>query len=193
MPLRFSNRILDHLKHTSYRPVFAKVIARDLRVDSEDRSAFDDAIKRAVKEGLIEIGNDDCVRLPALTDEITGVYRSNKRGFGFVTPDQLFREGDVYIASGASGDAVSGDKVSVVISKNNHWKGRGPAGRITEVLKRGRGDFVGSLFKRGNTWFAQPDGKELHDPIIIRDPSAKNAKAGDKIVFEMLHFPEKDY
>ncbi|MBT4584809.1 MAG: VacB/RNase II family 3'-5' exoribonuclease [Phycisphaerae bacterium] len=193
MPLRFSNRILDHLKHTSYRPVFAKVIARDLRVDSEDRSAFDDAIKRAVKEGLIEIGNDDCVRLPALTDEITGVYRSNKRGFGFVTPDQLFREGDVYIASGASGDAVSGDKVSVVISKNNHWKGRGPAGRITEVLKRGRGDFVGSLFKRGNTWFAQPDGRELHDPIIIRDPSAKNAKAGDKIVFEMLHFPEKDY
>ena len=31
------------------------------------------------------------------------------------------------------------------------------------------------------------------DPIIIRDPSAKNAKAGDKIVFEMLHFPEQDY
>ena len=61
------------------------------------------------------------------------------------------------------------------------------------MLKRGRCDFVGSLFKRGNTWLAQPDGRELHDPIIIRDPSAKNAKAGDKIVFEMLHFPEKDY
>jgi ribonuclease R len=52
---------------------------------------------------------------------------------------------------------------------------------------------VGSLFKRGNTWFAQPDGRELHDPIIIRDPTAKNAKDGDKIVFEMLHFPEKEY
>jgi len=193
MPLRFSNRILDHLKHSAYRPSLAKVIARDLRVDSNDRHAFDEAIKHAVAEGIIEIGNDDCVRLPTLSDEITGTYRSNKRGFGFVTPDQLFREGDVYIASGASADAVSGDKVSVAISKNNHWKGRGAAGRITEVLKRGRGEFVGSLFKRGNTWLAQPDGRELHDPIIIRDPSAKNAKAGDKIVFEMLHFPEKDY
>ncbi len=193
MPLRFSNRILDHLKHGSYRPALVKAIARDLRIDSEDRHAFDEAINQAIADGFIEIGNDDCVRLPTLKDEITGTYRSNKRGFGFVTPDQLFREGDVYIASGASCDAVSGDKVSVVISKNNHWKGKGPAGRITEVLKRGRGDFVGSLFKRGNTWFAQPDGRELHDPIIIRDPSAKNAKAGDKIVFEMLHFPEKDY
>ena len=193
MPLRFSNRILDHLKHTAYRPALAKVIARDLRVDSEDRHSFDEAIKKAVAQGVIEIGNDDCVRLPALLDEISGVYRSNKRGFGFVTPDQLFREGDVYIAAGSAGDAVSGDKVKVSVSKNNAWKGRGPAGRITEVIERGRGDFVGSLFKRGNTWFAQPDGRELHDPIIIRDPSAKNAKAGDKIVFEMLHFPEKDY
>jgi ribonuclease R len=193
MPLRFSNRILDHLKHGSYRPVFAKVIARDLRIVSEDRHAFDEAINQAVVDGLIEIGNDDCIRLPALTDEITGIYRSNKRGFGFVKPDQLFREGDVYIAAGAGGNAVSGDKVSVSISSNNKWKGRGAAGRIIEVLERGRGDFVGSLFKRGNTWLAQPDGRELHDPVIIRDPSAKNAKAGDKIVFEMLHFPEKDY
>ena len=193
MPLRFSNRILDHLKHSAYRPALVKVLARDLRIDSEDRQAFNEAIEQAVAQGVIEIGNDDCVRLPAITDEITGVYRSNKRGFGFVTPDQLFREGDIYIAAGGSGDAVSGDKVSVVISKNNRWKGRGPAGRITEVLERGRGEFVGSLFKRGNTWLAQPDGRELHDPVIIRDPSAKNAKAGDKIVFEMLHFPEKDY
>jgi len=193
MPLRFSNRILDHLKHSAYRPALVKVLARDLRIDSEDRQAFNEAIEQAVAQGVIEIGNDDCVRLPAITDEITGVYRSNKRGFGFVTPDKLFREGDIYIAAGGSGDAVSGDKVSVVISKNNRWKGRGPAGRITEVLERGRGEFVGSLFKRGNTWFAQPDGRELHDPIIIRDPSAKNAKAGDKIVFEMLHFPETDY
>lgn len=193
MPLRFSNRILDHLTHGSYRPSPVKTIVRDLRISPEDRLAFDEAFDQAVSDGFIEVGRDDCVRLPTLPDEISGVYRSNKRGFGFVKPDQFFREGDVYIAANASGDAVSGDQVLVSVSKGDRWKGRGAAGKIIEVLNRGRGEFVGSLFKRGSTWFAQPDGRELHDPIIIRDPSAKNANAGDKIVFEMLHFPEKDY
>ena len=166
---------------------------RDLRIETEDRSAFESAVQQAEADGLIEIGRDECIRLPSLPDEVSGVYRSNKRGFGFVKPDQKFREGDIYIAPGASCDAVTGDQVRVVLSKSNTWKGRGASGRIAEVISRGRGEFVGSLYKRGKTWFAQPDGRELHDPIIIRDPSAKNAKAGDKVVFEMLHFPEQDY
>jgi len=193
MPLRFSNRILEHLTHDAYRPAPIRVICRDLRIEMEDRSAFESAVQQAEADGLIEIGRDECVRLPALPDEVTGVLRSNKRGFGFVKPDQKFREGDIYIAQGAAGDAVTGDQVRVLVSKSDRWKGRGASGRITEVISRGRGEFVGSLYKRGKTWFAQPDGRELHDPIIIRDPSAKNAKAGDKIVFEMLHFPEQDY
>ncbi|MDP6542048.1 MAG: hypothetical protein QGF07_04605, partial [Phycisphaerales bacterium] len=157
MPLRFSNRILDHLTHGSYRPSPVKTIVRDLRISPEDRLAFDEAFDQAVSDGFIEVGRDDCVRLPTLPDEISGVYRSNKRGFGFVKPDQFFREGDVYIAANASGDAVSGDQVLVSVSKGDRWKGRGAAGKIIEVLNRGRGEFVGSLFKRGNTWFAQPD------------------------------------
>jgi ribonuclease R len=148
---------------------------------------------RAEEEGIIELGRDDCLRLPSLPDEIVGSYRSNKRGFGFVKPNKLYREGDVYIGAGAQGDAVSGDTVRVEISRSKRWKGKGDAGRIVEVLERGRSEYVGTLYKRGNSWFAQPDGRELHDPVIIRDVGAKDAKQGDKIVFEMLHYPEKDY
>jgi len=147
----------------------------------------------AEENGVVELGRDQCVRLPALPDEITGKYRSNKRGFGFVTPSQRFREGDVYIGSGGEGDAVSGDTVRVSVSKGEKWKkNKGSSGRIIEVISRGRSEYVGTIFKRGKGWLAQPDGRELHDPIIIRDVGAKDAKEGDKVVFEMLHYPEKD-
>ena len=193
MPIRFINRLLDHLSHEGYRPTTIRNIVKDLRINQEDRRAFDAAILKAEEDGVIELGRDDCVRLPALPDEIVGTYRSNKRGFGFVKPKQRFREGDVYIGAGAQGDAVSGDTVRVAIARSGRWKGRGDAGKIVEVLERGRGEYVGTLYKRGDSWFAQPDGRELHDPVIIRDVGAKDAKQGDKIVFEMLHYPEKDY
>jgi ribonuclease R len=193
MPIRFINRLLDHLSHEGYRPTTIRNIVKDLRISQEDRRSFDDAILKAEEDGVIELGRDDCIRLPALPDEIVGTYRSNKRGFGFVKPAQRFREGDVYIGAGAQGDAVSGDTVRVVIARSGRWKGKGDAGKIVEVLERGRGEYVGTLYKRGDSWFAQPDGRELHDPVIIRDVGAKDAKQGDKIVFEMLHYPEKDY
>lgn len=194
MPLRFTSRIIDHLSHDGYRPSSIRALSKELRIDHDDKNAFENAIAEAESSGVIQIGSDGCVRLPALPDEIVGVYRSNKRGFGFVSPTQRFREGDVYIASGAEGDAVSGDSVRVQISSDSGWKkNKGSSGRILEVVSRGRGEYVGTLFKKGKGWLAQPDGRELHDPVIIRDVGAKDAKAGDKVVFEMLHYPEKDY
>ena len=194
MPLHLLNQLLDHLSHEGYKPTLIRNLVKEMRVSNTHRKAFDEVLLKAEEDGLIELGRDHCVRLPSLPDEIEGTYRSNKRGFGFVTPSKSYREGDVYIASGAEGDAVSGDTVRVAVSQSNKWKkGRGSSGKVVEVMERARGEFVGTIVKRGKGWFAHPDGRELHDPIIIRDVQAKNAKEGDKVVFEMLHFPEKDY
>jgi ribonuclease R len=194
MPLRYTNRIIDHLSHDGYRPSTIRALTKELRIDHEDKHAFEHSIYEAESAGVIQIGSDGCIRLPALPDELVGTYRSNKRGFGFVSPSIRFREGDVYIASGEEGDAVSGDTVRVIIVKSGGWKkDKGSSGKIVEVVSRGRSEYVGTLFKRRKSWFAQPDGRELHDSIIIRDVGAKDAKAGDKVVFEMLHYPEKDY
>ena len=193
MPARFQNRILEHLSHKGYRPSLPKVIAKELRVEQDLKSIFKEALQQAEEEGFIEIGRDGCVRLPILPDEIVGKFRSNKRGFGFVTPSQKYREGDVYIPRGGEGDAISGDIVRVSISRSGKWKGKGAAGRIIEVIERSKHDFVGTLMKQGKQWLAKPDGSELHDFIIIRDASATNAKVGDKVAFELIHFPERDY
>ena len=72
MPIRFTSRLLDHLTHDGYQPSTVRVIAKDLRISTEDRDAFDCCLEETKAEGLIEIGKDHCVRLPSLPDEITG-------------------------------------------------------------------------------------------------------------------------
>ena len=37
MPIRFTSRLLDHLRHDGYRPSTIRVIVKDLRIADEER------------------------------------------------------------------------------------------------------------------------------------------------------------
>lgn len=198
MPLRYTKRILDHLAHANYEPEPADAIADDMNIPEEDRGAFHEAVSMLVEEKKLLIGKDKRVQLPEFGDEVVGELRLNRRGFGFVRPDTPFTEGDLFIPPGDTRDAISGDRVRARVVKTSRRSGGGKRegrifGRIIEVLDRGNDAFVGVLVKQGTQWLMQPDGKLLRDAVIIRDPHAKNAKAGDKIVVELVHYPEGDY
>ncbi len=198
MPLRFTRRILDHLAHTGYRPSKVGDTARDLRVDAQDQPLFDQAIGRLESDGRIEIDRHGLLRLPTWGDEVVGVFRLNRRGFGFVISDDPVRDGDLFIPRGKTRDAISGDRVRAAVF-HQKWRGKAKTGRspytgqIEEVLERGRDSFVGVLFKRGGSWFVEPGGRSLYEPVLIREPHVKNAKAGDQVVIELLHYPSERY
>jgi ribonuclease R len=198
MPLRFTHRILEHLAHPGYKPSPLRAVMRELRVDADDREIFDEAVTRLRDEERIEIGSDDLVRLPAMGDEITGRLRLNAKGFGFVIPEHPYREGDLFIPPGDVRDAISGDLVRARVRRQG-WREKARPGRskvvgaIVEVIERGQDQFVGVLVKRQGSFFVKPDGRSLHDPVLIRDPHAKGAKLGSKVVIELLHFPDEEY
>ncbi len=202
MPLRFKSRILDHLAHKSYIPIYMKEIARQLRVADEDEPAFGEAIRQLASEERLEIGKDEKIRLPRLGEEVEGVVKITPRGFGFLKTDIQYREGDLFIPEGETKDAVSGDRVRVrVVRRGDRWNrgsGAAPAGarddifgRVDEVLERGQSRYAGTLVKRGREWLVEPDGRSIREPIVVRDPGAKNAKEGDKVVVDILLWPEE--
>ena len=202
MPLRFKSRILDHLAHKSYLPIYMNEIARQLRVAEEDEPAFGEAIRQLAEEEKLEIGKDEKIRLPRLGEEATGTIKITPRGFGFLKTDVLCREGDLFIPEGETKDAVSGDRVRVrVARRGDRWNrgfGATPSGarddvfgRVVEVLERGQSRYAGTLVKRGREWLVEPDGRSIREPIVVRDPGAKNAKEGDKVVVEILLWPEE--
>ncbi|MHC4776592.1 MAG: ribonuclease R family protein, partial [Planctomycetota bacterium] len=198
MPLRYTRRILDHLAHTTYRPAMASEAAADLRVNREDQALFQEAIEQLQEEGRLEIDREGRLQLPSYGEEIVGGFRLNARGFGFVVPDDPCREGDLFIPRGRTRDAISGDRVRAKVIRQT-WRAKARPGRsscigqIVEVLERGREHFTGMLFSRGGAWFVEPSGKSLYEPVLIRDPHVKGAKAGDEVVIELLHYPTEHY
>ena len=198
MSLRYTQRILEHLAHENYRPSTVRDIARDMRVESDDLPQFEESLHALGMQGRLLISDDDLVRLPSYESEITGKFRLNPKGFGFIIPDHPYREGDLFVPPGSAGTAISGDRVRATVIQSS-GRDRPPfgrsrfIGRIVEVLSRGQEHFVGTLVREGKRWFVEPDGRSLHDPVLIRDPEAKNAKPGDKVVIELLHYPDDQY
>ncbi|MBT8484026.1 MAG: VacB/RNase II family 3'-5' exoribonuclease [Phycisphaerales bacterium] len=197
MPLRYTTRIVEHLARSNERSRSLKQLHRELRIEIDERDAFAAAIATLEEEGRIERDADERFQLPRLGDEIVGWFRLNPRGFGFIIPRDPVQDGDLFVPRGSSRDAISGDLVRAEVIRQP-WRaraGRGKSdaiGRIVEVLERGQEHFVGVLQRDGKRWFVKPDGRSLRDPVLIRDPHAKNAKPGDKVVIELVHYPEDD-
>lgn len=191
MSVRHSRRVLDHLRHDDYIPQRINELARDLGVPEEEREAFSLVVREMADEGVIEIGETGHIQLPSIASrggEIVGTFRKNRRGFGFVQPSQAVREGSVFIPPDETSDALTGDIVRVKVAKE---RGRdGYAGRVVEIVTRKRSSFSGELVRRGAQWLVFPDGRELTDPIVIRDAESSKAREGDKVIVELTAYPK---
>ncbi|MGD9689974.1 MAG: ribonuclease R family protein [Phycisphaerales bacterium] len=189
----FSRRIIAHIRHDRYEPGTRERLMTDLGVETEgDRAVFQQAIEKLREDGAIAIDDRGVIRLPRVGKVITGLFKKNPKGFGFVKPDETVREGDVYISAEDVADALTGDHVRVEVGRRETHRGEELFGKIIAILKRRRKVFTGELKPQGSQWFVFPDGREITQPIVIRDPHAKNARKGDKVVVEITAYPEGD-
>lgn len=197
MALRFTHRVLQHLNHPTYQPKALGPLAVELGFNTE-MQAFKDAVFALRDEGKLGIDEDGIVTLPHMPNEgeLTGTFRGSAKGFGFVIPDRKSADGDVFIPEHQTNGALSGDTVRIYFERDQRREKRlGTlqkqfAGEVLEVIERKRANFTGEIGKQGDTWLAYPDGKELTDPVRIRDASSKNVKPGDKVVLEIIEYGE---
>jgi len=189
---RYHKRLVSHLAHATYSPAEARQLAADLGVPKDDFAAFVQAIKELAAAGQVVWGDDQLVRLPPIGSELVGSFRKNPKGFGFIIPRDPIAHGDLFVPAQNTMDAVSGDVVRAkVIHSQRRDSSQSPyIGEIVEILERKRSVYAGELKKTGGQWLIFPDGKTLTDPLVARDAESRNAKSGDKVVFEVLRYPE---
>ncbi len=184
-------------KKTS-EPDSADQLAKDLGVRREDTDQFNRSVNDQLSDDQVVLSKPQATVLPPPGREMVGSFQLNQRGFGFIIPDTPIEHGDLFVPAGNTGGALTGDHVRArVIHQKSRGggskSGRSPyIGEVIEVIQRGNQCFTGNLKKRGQVWVVQVDGKILHDPIIIRDPHAKDAKEGDKVVIEISDYPTDD-
>ncbi len=186
----FAERILRFVHAKGYKPRQLDELAAAMGIGEAEQGDFHTACKALMKTGRVVLGSRSALMPSAPRGKMTGTFRANRRGFGFVIPDTPNSHGDLYVPPGATGGAITGDRVSATVKKRGKRHGEMLyEGRIVAVLERGQSRFVGELRHSLGRWFVVPDGQTLHGPILVPDAKGKNAKAGDQIVIEITRYP----
>lgn len=195
MPLRFRKTIIAHLRDHRYQPRNLDGLAGLLNVEDDELSEFEASLDQLLSEGSIMADDGGRYTLPPIGNEIIGKIKVHPKGFGFVIPETPNREGDLFVPADNTGGAVTGDTVRVKVLRDQWARKRSGSGspfvgRVEEIIERGRTTFVGTLVKRGKAWMVEVDGRFFTEPLRVRDVRAKDAHEGDKIVIEVIRFPE---
>ena len=193
--------ILDLVYQENYRPIKPKAIANQLDLPDEERE-IKRTIKRLIKDGQLTWGPQHLVLKtdrPKVHNEIIGVFRKAQAGYGFVNSSEdhsILKGADVFIPERKTLDASDGDRVRVRLSKQRKENRRHAdsaeqrfSGRILEVVERRTNQFVGTYRERGGYGLVEVDGSQFDTDILVGDAGAKNCRAGDKVVIEMVQFP----
>lgn len=190
----FKKSIIRRLNARDYKPVKLAKLAKEMEIGREHYPLFKSAFDEIVHSGQVIIGRGNLVELRPLADQITGTFRSNPRGFGFVCPLEPDLHEDLFIPPDQTADALTGDIVAAkVISRQRRGGKIIYRGKISEILQRAESKFVGTLRHTKSGWQVEPDGKSFTEPIAVDDVTAKGASDKDKVVVEMVTRPSDTY
>lgn len=176
-----------------YVPMKEKELAVFLQVKPKDRSVLKQILEELLAEGRLVISKRGKYSKPlpkeagvhSEREELTGVYLSNSRGFGFVEVEG--REEDLFIPEGKSGGAFHKDKVQVELLGHCR-KGKRQEAKVIQVLERSVSQIVGVFEKSRNFGFVIPDQVKTYSDIFIPADSMKDAGDGDKVVVELTDY-----
>lgn len=195
-----------------YQPMRAKELAILLQIPSGKREELHKILDLLLEEGKISInkrGRYEAVRKiekkkervkeqETQREEIfrkghcyTGTFISHPRGFGFVQVEEMEGARDIFIPEEGIGTAFHGDKVQVVVTKEEKDSKR-CEGTIAKVLERGMGEIVGTYEKSSGFGFVVPDNQRFLRDIFIPQGKSINAENRDKVLVKIQDFGSRN-
>lgn len=175
-------QIRKHIAEQPDQPLKARALARALKVPNDQYAQFRDQLRSLLAQGELALGRGRAiVSAETAGGTLVGVYRANRRGFGFV---EVAGRPDLYVPRGRTGGAFEGDKVAVRLMRGRR-KGE-PQAEVSRIIERAPLRWVGVLERRGEAWFVQPEGRAPAPRVRIDDPTAKGASAGELVLVEPL-------
>ncbi len=182
------DKILDFMNDKQYVPMKAKEIANILNVPKKEYEDFKVLLNQLEEENKIEKNRKSKYKLIDTSKFLTGIFRGNQKGFGFVKIEDSDEE--IYISEHNTKNALNGDKVFVEIidtSVDNLHR----EGKIVKILKHEKDTIVGLFQKSKNFAFVVPDDKKLGTDIFISKKNFGKARNNHKVLVKILKYPER--
>ena len=119
-----------------------------------------------------------------------GIFKNTERGYGFIDFEDETLE-SVFVAPNMTKNALNGDKVEFIIVVPASERKKAEA-KILKILERNKTEIVGIYQKSRSFGFVVPDDKKLGTDIFISKNNSKNAKNNDKVVVQIIKYPQKN-
>lgn len=182
-----------------YRPCKPKQIATLLKVPADDYREVRRAIKWLVHQGQLVYGGNHLVMSPSAAEGeapvVHGSFRRAIGGFGFVRPNVGGTDSeapeDIYIPVGETHGALNDDLVEIRLRPRSDSRRGGVEGTVHKILQRARHKFTGTFEARsGGGGVAFLDGTPYEKPVNVGDVRGLPLENDDKIVVELVEFPD---
>jgi len=148
------------------------------------RSMCLDIVLELLDDGFLK-EKDGQFQLMQKSKFIEGVLQRRVGGKNYLVPDDGGES--VFIAERNSAGALNGDRVKVVLfARRPH---AGPEGEVTEILKRAKDTFVGTLQVKGKFAYLVTPDKSDRD-IFIPLSNLKKGRDGEKAVVKVVEWPD---
>ncbi|MCQ2432470.1 MAG: hypothetical protein MJ175_07695, partial [Clostridia bacterium] len=185
----------------------------DLEIPDEDLGypeRFFDTLEQMYNDHELGISGRGNVIGAAQLGYVTGIFRGNAKGFGFLTPDPAFTNKypeDLYIGRESTGGAMNGDRVTVRVNTRDARRGqsgrpselRSAEGSVVRINERALKTVIGTLqceipfHKRGaKRWYIEPDDRKLSLEVLLNAQEIGDAKEGDKVEAEITRYPKPE-
>ena len=182
-------RILAFMREDAYKPLKFDELVMVLDVKKQDYELFRTIIDELEAEGAVYRTHKDRYGTPERMNLVVGRLQGNERGFGFVIPDDEYVK-DVFISADGLGGAMHNDRVIARVTKKVIGDKRAE-GEIIKIIKRANSSVVGVYESSRYFGFVIPDDRRVPGDIFIPKDEANGAKPGQKVVAEIVKWPEK--
>ncbi len=180
--------ILDFMAEESYIPMKAKEIATILCVPKTEYSIFNEVLKKLEEEYKIQKNRKSKYSLVDSNKYITGVFKANEKGFGFVKIKDI--DDEIYISKKHTKNALNGDTVLIQILEAEKDSTHNTEGRIVKILTRDKDTVVGVFVNSRNYGFVIPDDRRLGTDIFISKKNFGKARNDSKVLVKITKYPE---
>ncbi|EGL36920.1 ribonuclease R family protein [Oribacterium sp. oral taxon 108] len=199
--IKLKKIILDIEKDSSLPKMKEKELIHFLGIPKEEKKDFTALLEEMVEEGLLSFSAKEGRHssLTAKPEEkghskasmqkertLKGIYSKAKKGFGFVSLSEKELD-DIYIPKGSEGNAMDGDTVQILITKERQGDSSAE-GKIVKVMKRAVTEVLGLVKERREGLFLYPDNPKLPSPFYIQPGKAGGALPGDKVMAKILSY-----
>ncbi|MBK7085471.1 MAG: ribonuclease R [Flavobacteriales bacterium] len=184
-PQALDQQVLSAIRRAGQAGITSQQLGLQLGFkDKSQRYLIYDALEALMDSGRIESGKKGRYTVTGGSDTLESTIDIIASGACYVRLQDGVGKApsDVFVQARHVGTALHGDTVRI---RSEGGRGTRPEGRVLEVVKRRRTEFVGTLHQHQGRLVLVADDQRVQRPFMIPPHEAMNAREGDKAIIEL--------